>query len=306
VRLLALLLLVVSCLATVGCGASSGGGGGRHEVVATTTQVGDFARVIGGDRVHLRTLLRANADPHAYEPRPSDVRTVGEADLVLRSGGDVDDWLDRVLSDAGSHAARLTLIDRVPKQRLNGKLDPHWWQNPRNVALVVPVIRDALTRVDPGGRAEFERRAAAYSRRLAVLDRGIARCVASVPPAQRKIVTTHDALGYFARRYGVTVVGALIPSLSTQAQPSARDIERLVSQIRREHVRAIFPESSINPKLERAVARETGARTGGHLWADALGPPGSSGDTYLHSMASNARSLVEGMSGGTRSCRLAP
>ena len=301
-RRTALLLLLVS-LAVAGCGASSAGGG-RPVVVATTTQVGDFARVIGGHRVDVRTLLRANADPHEYEPRPSDVRAVGEADLVLRSGGDVDDWLDRVLSGAGGHAARLTLIDRVPKQRLDGKLDPHWWQNPRNVALVVPAIRDALTRVDPGGRADFNRRAAAYSRRLAALDRGIARCVASVPPAQRKIVTTHDALGYFARRYGVKVVGALIPSLSTQAQPSARDIQRLVSQIRREHVRAIFPESSINPKLERAVARETGARTGAHLWADALGPPGSSGDTYLHSMVSNARSLVEGMSGGTRACRL--
>jgi zinc/manganese transport system substrate-binding protein len=304
-RLLALALaLLVSAIVAVGCGSTGGGGGGRPVVVATTTQVGDFAHAIGGDRVEVRTLLRANADPHEYEPRPSDVRTVSEADLVLRSGGDVDDWLGGVLRSAGGHAPSLTLIDRVPQQRLDGKLDPHWWQNPRDVALTVPAVRDALTRVDPGGRAEFRRRAADYSRRLAALDSGIARCVASVPPAQRKIVTTHDALGYFAKRYGVSVVGALIPSLSTQAQPSARDIQRLVGQIRREHVKAIFPESSINPKLERAVARETGARTGGHLWADALGPPGSSGDTYLHSMASNARSLVEGMSGGTRSCRV--
>jgi zinc/manganese transport system substrate-binding protein len=304
-RLFALVVLACS-VAAVGCGSSGPGAGGRPVVVATTTQVGDFAHAIGGDRVEVRTLLRANADPHEYEPRPSDVRTVSRADLLLRSGGDVDDWLDGVLRSAGSHAPSLTLIDRVPKQRLDGKLDPHWWQNPRNVALTVPAVRDALTRIDPGGRAGFSRRAAAYGRRLAVLDRGIARCVVSVPPAQRKIVTTHDALGYFAKRYGVKVVGALIPSLSTQAQPSARDIEGLVGQIRREHVKAIFPESSINPKLERAVARETGARTGGHLWADALGPPGSSGDTYLHSMVSNAQSLVEGMSGGTRSCRLSP
>ena len=304
-RPLALVLLVCS-LGAVGCGSSGAGAGGRPVVVATTTQVGDFARAIGGGRVEMRTLLRANADPHEYEPRPSDVRTVSEADVVLRSGGDVDDWLDGVLRSSGSHARSLTLVDRVPEQRLNGKLDPHWWQNPRDVELTVPAIRDALTRIDPGGRAGFTRRAAAYARRLAVLDRGIARCVASVSPPQRKIVTTHDALGYFARRYGVKVVGALIPSLSTQAQPSARDIQRLVGQIRREHVQAIFPESSINPKLEQAVARETGARTGGHLWADALGPRGSSGDTYLHSMAANARSLVGGMSGGARACRLSP
>jgi zinc/manganese transport system substrate-binding protein len=304
-RFLAVFLLLACCVAA-GCGSSSGGSGGRAVVVATTTQVGDFARVIGGKAVEVRTLLRANADPHEYEPRPSDVRTVSQADLVLRSGGDVDDWLDRVLSGSGSRAPSLTLIERVPRQQLEGKLDPHWWQNPRNVELAVPAVRDALTRVDPGGRAAFRRRADAYGGRLAALDRGIARCVQAVPPAQRKIVTTHDALGYFAKRYGVTVVGALIPSLSTQAQPSARDIQRLVGQIRREHVKAIFPESSINPKLEQAVARETGARTGAHLWADALGPPGSSGDTYLHSMASNARALVEGMSGGTRSCRLSP
>src|SRR3954452_19987278 len=304
-RPLALVLLVCS-LAAVGCGSSGAGSGGRPVVVATTTQVGDFARVIGGDRVEVRTLLRANADPHEYEPRPSDVRTVSEAGLVLRSGGDVDDWLDGVLRSSGSHARSLTLVDRVPEQRLDGKLDPHWWQNPRDVELTVPAIRDALTRIDPGGSPGFTRRGAAYSRRLAVLDRGIARCVGSVPARQRKIVTTHDALGYFARRYGVQVVGALIPSQSTQPQPSARDVQRLVGQIRREHVQAIFPESSINPKLEQAVARETGARTGGHLWADALGPPGSSGDTYIHALESNARALVQGMSGGTRACRLSP
>src|SRR4051794_25673431 len=123
-RLLAL-VLVVSCLVAVGCGSSGSGGGGRPVVVATTTQVGDFAREIGGNRVDVRTLLRANADPHEYEPRPSDVRTVGQADLVLRSGGDVDDWLDGVLHSSGSHARSLTLVDRVPKQRLDRKLDPH-------------------------------------------------------------------------------------------------------------------------------------------------------------------------------------
>src|SRR4051812_9044189 len=169
-RPLALVLLVCS-LAAVGCGSSGAGAGGRPVVVATTTQVGDFARVIGGDRVEVRTLLRANADPHEYEPRPSDVRTVSEADLVLRSGGDVDDWLDGVLRSSGSHARSLMLVDRVPEQRLDGKLDPHWWQNPRDVELTVPAIRDALTRIDPGGRAGFTRRAAAYTRRLAVLDR---------------------------------------------------------------------------------------------------------------------------------------
>src|SRR3954454_17323814 len=170
---LLMLALLASAIVAVGCGSSGGnGGGGRPVVVATTTQVGDFARVIGGDRVEVRTLLRANADPHEYEPRPSDVRAVSQADLVVRSGGDVDSWLGRLVSGAGGQRPSLTLIDRVPKRRLNGKLDPHWWQNPRNVALAVPAIRDALTRLDRGERTGFRRRAAAYERRLAALDRG--------------------------------------------------------------------------------------------------------------------------------------
>jgi ABC-type Zn uptake system ZnuABC Zn-binding protein ZnuA len=293
-------IVTAACAALAGCG----GGGDRAPVVATTTQAGDIARSIAGSGPGVRTLLRANADPHDYEPRPSDVRALSEAKLVVRSGGDVDGWLDRVLSRAGGRPAAVTLIDYVRRQRPDGKLDPHWWQDPQNAVRAVPPLREALSRLDPGGRAEFRANADAYVRRLRRLDRGIARCVAAVPRAERKIVTTHDSLGYFAHRYGIEVEGALIPSLSTQAQPSARDIQRLVRQIRRERVKAIFPESSLNPKLERAVARETGARTGGHLWADALGPPGSSGDTYIHALESNARALVEGMSGGTRSCRL--
>ena len=294
---LLLMLLIAGC-------SSSAGGERDRQVVATTPHVADLVRNVAGDRAEVTQLLPADADPHDYEPRPSDVRAVSRSDLVVRSGGEVDDWLDRVLRGAGGRARTLDLIDHVRTVRIGGRIDPHWWQDPHNAERAVHAIDAALVRVDPRGRSAFRRRAAAYLRRLRALDRGIARCMAAVPPPQRRIVTTHDALGYFAHRYGLTVVGALIPSVSTQAQPSARDIERLVRQIRRERVRAIFPESSINPKLERAVARETGARTGGHLWADALGPPGSSGATYLRSLASNARSLVEGMSGGARSCRL--
>jgi ABC-type Zn uptake system ZnuABC Zn-binding protein ZnuA len=123
-----------------------------------------------------------------------------------------------------------------------------------------------------------------------------------VPVDQRKLITTHDSFGYFARRYDIEVVGALIPSLSTQAQPSAKDVQALVEQIRAEDVNAIFPESSLNPRLERAVAREAGAEVGGALWADALGPEGSDGATYVDAMAADVATLVEGFSGGEVSC----
>jgi ABC-type Zn uptake system ZnuABC Zn-binding protein ZnuA len=158
-------------------------------------------------------------------------------------------------------------------------------------------------RADPPGRAYYEHRAAAYLSRLARLDTSIARCIDRVPAAERKLVTSHDALGYYTRRYGIDLIGAAIPSRSTQAQPSAAGVERLVDLIRREHVRAIFPEASVSPKLESAISRETGAKLGRPLWADALGPPGSSGATYVGSLISNTEAFADGFSGGRVSCR---
>jgi ABC-type Zn uptake system ZnuABC Zn-binding protein ZnuA len=164
------------------------------------------------------------------------------------------------------------------------------------------VIRDALSDADPQGRGTYERNADAYLRKLRALDAEIADCMRRVPADKRKLVTTHDALGYFADRYGLEVVGALIPSLSTQAQPSARDIDELVDQIRSEGVEAIFPETALNQRLEDAVSREAGAQVGGQLWTDALGPQGSGAETYLDAMRKNADTMAEGMSGGAVTC----
>jgi ABC-type Zn uptake system ZnuABC Zn-binding protein ZnuA len=182
--------------------------------------------------------------------------------------------------------------------------DPHWWQDPRNAVRAIEAIRAELTKLDPRGRDAYRRRAERASRELERLDGRIAACVERVPRAKRKIVTTHDALGYFARRYGIEVVGAVIPSLSTQAQASAGDVDALVRQIRREQVEAVFPESSVNPDIERAIAREAGARIGESLYADSLGPEGSEGETYAGALASDADALVRGMSGGRVDCRL--
>jgi zinc/manganese transport system substrate-binding protein len=302
VRLAAALIVVLGLIADAGCGREYGSGGGLR-VVATTTQVADFVRAVGGTRVEVAQILTPKSDPHEYEPVPSDARALSEAAVVVRSGGDLDSWLEGVLDNAPAGARIVTLSDHVRRRAEHGEFDPHWWQDPRNAILAVGALRDALAQRDPGGRAAYERRAAAYVRRLRRLDRGIARCMASVPAARRKLVTTHDALGYFARRYGVEVVGALIPSLSTQAQPSARDIQQLVSQIRSEGVETIFPESALNPKLEQAVSREAHAQVGKRLWADSLGPKGSSGATYIESMIANTEDMVEGMTGGRDSCR---
>jgi zinc/manganese transport system substrate-binding protein len=299
-----LLAAALSLLVGASCGDDDGGADSAEvTAVATTTQVTDLVRNVGGDRVTVDGILPANADPHEYEPRPSDAVALTKADVVFKSGGDLDEWLDEVVDSAGGDATEVTLIDAVKTIEGEGETDPHWWQNPRNTILAVEAIRDALAKADPAGRAGYARRAAAYVAKLRALDADIEGCIDQVPPAKRKLVTTHDALGYFADRYGIEVIGAVIPSLSTQAQPSAKDVQDLVDQIKEEGVEAIFPEAGISKKLERAISREAGAEVGGQLWADTLGPEGSSGATYLEAMRANAQTLAEGMSGGRVSCR---
>ena len=165
-------------------------------------------------------------------------------------------------------------------------------------------IRDALAKADPDGTATYDANAETYLARLKALDTAIARCMDEIPADRRKLVTNHDALGYFAERYGIEVVGAVIPALSTAARASAGETRELIDTIRREHVTTIFPESSVNPKLEKAIAAEAGAKVGQALWADTLGPKGSDGATYLESLRANALAMADGFSDGQAGCDL--
>src|SRR5215208_2279913 len=299
-----LLLLLAGAWALAACalafagGGEDGGGDGRPVVVATTTQAADLARGVAGERAQVRGVLAANSDPHEYEVRPGDVKALARAAVVVRSGGEVDGWLAGAIDSAGAGAPVVDLLAAAGRE---GE-DPHWWQDPRRAVRAVEAIRAALAQADPAGAAAYEAGARRSVRRLRALDTAVRTCLAQVPAARRTLVTTHDALGYYARRYGIRVVGTVIPSLSTQGQASAGDLAELVDVIRREHVRAIFAESSLNASVEDAIARETGARVGRPLWADALGPPGSSGATYEGSIRANTAAIVEGLTGGERTC----
>ena len=290
---------IVTMLVLAGCGSSQDGAARPVEVVATTAVAGDLARAVGGRRAEVRTLMRANTDPHDFEPRPSDARALAGADVLVVSGGALDDWVGGLVDAVGFEGEQSTLFDALAPV----SEDPHWWHDPRNGIRAVAQIQAALMRADPQGRGVYERNARAYTQRLRRLDRSIASCIRRVTASERKLVTTHDALGYYARRYDIEVVGALIPSLSTQAQPSGRDVQELVGQIRSEGVKAVFPESALSPRLERAVSREAGVNVGGELWADTLGPRGSGAETYLGSLSANTATLAEGMSGGAVHCR---
>jgi ABC-type Zn uptake system ZnuABC Zn-binding protein ZnuA len=285
-----------------GCGEStSSANGGRVAVVATTTQLGDLVRQIGGDTVDVTQMLRPNTDPHDYEPRPADVEATAGARIVFESGDELDHWMGRIVSEAGGHPEVVVLGDRVPVKRPG---DPHWWHDPRNAVSAVEQIRAALVQTDPAHAPAYRRRAARYVDKVQALDRAIAACMANVAAARRKLVTDHDAFGYFAARYGIEVVGAVIPSQTTQAQPSARDTARLIALIKRERVKAVFPESSLNPRLAQTIARETGATARYTLYGDTLGPEGSAGGTYLRMEGTNAAAMVSGFSGGRLGCTI--
>lgn len=301
----AILATLVALAALSGCGEEPGSDA-TVSVVASTTQVADLAANVAGERADVRAILEPTSDPHEYEPRPSDAEALAGADLVLGSGGEVDFWLAQLVEGSGSDAPVVELIDSV--RAIPGaegeELDPHWWQDPMNASLAIDAIRDQLADIDPGGREVYADNAAAYAAELRRLDSQVARCMSRVPASQRKLVTSHDALGPYAARYDVEIIGAAIPALTTQAQASAGETAELIELIRETDVRTIFPEAGVSAELETAIADGSGAAVGDELWADALGPAGSDGATYLEAMASNTVKLVDGFTGGAVACTI--
>ncbi len=314
-RRAALVAAAIGALALlgVGCGSGASGDSGQLQVVATTTQIGDFVREVGGNAISVDQILQPNTDPHEYEPRPSDVEGAAGATLVFANGDNLDQWIGDVVSESGSGAEVVDLGAAVP-ERLPGessgaeasKYDPHWWHDPRNAEAAVREIERRLAAADPARRALFARNAGAYLAKLRALDRGIAACMDTVPAARRKLVTDHDAFGYFADRYGIEVVGAVVPSQTTQAQTSAKELSELAATIEAERVSAIFPESSLSPKVAEAIADQTGASADYTLYGDTLGPADSDGATYLRMEAANADAMVRGFSDGRDRCRVRP
>ena len=284
-------------LLVAGCGGEDGGPEPALRVVATTAHVADFARAVGGPQVRVDQILPASADPHDYEPRPSDAAALAEADVVLRSGGDLDAWLEDLVDAAGGDAEQVTLSDAAELIDAGGEADPHWWQDPVNVVRATGLIEETLARADPEGGPGYARRAADYARDVERLDAAVRTCFDRIPSRRRLLVTAHDSFRYFARRYDLKIQGSIIPALSSAAQPSAGDVRELVRSIRADDVRTIFPEGPLNRRLADAVARDAGAQVGPPLFADALGPEGSVGDTYLKALAHDAAAIAEGLGG---------
>jgi ABC-type Zn uptake system ZnuABC Zn-binding protein ZnuA len=264
----------------------------RLNVVAATTQIQDFVRNVGGDRVTVLGILPPDADAHDYQPTADDARKFTQADVIFHNGVGLEPWLEDLAKNARpgvpivnlAQAANLTILagehEEDEEEPEHDKGDPHVWFDPTNVQKMVGVIRDALARVEAPGAAAYQANAAAYSRQLDALDAQIKQEIAAIPPAQRKLVTNHEAFGYYAERYGLEVVGAVIPSTSTEAQASAAQLQQLIRDIRDQNVKAIFTERSANPRLEEQIAQQAGVRIVSTLYGDSLGPPGSDGVTW--------------------------
>jgi ABC-type Zn uptake system ZnuABC Zn-binding protein ZnuA len=293
--------LAALVLAAAGCSGADGAGsgdGGRLRVVATTTQVADLAANVGGDRVQVTSLLKPGVDAHDYEPSPADLDAIARADVVLENGVGLEEWLGDTIQASGFDGPVVDTSQGVRLRMVGGEPDPHIWQDPGNAQVMAANIEGGLARVEPAAAASFQANLAAYTRQLEALDAEIRRQVDSL--ANRKVVTNHDAFGYYLDRYGLELVGSVIPSFDSAAELSGRDLRDLVAKVKATGVRAIFSETTLPPRAAEAIGREAGVKVvvgADALYGDALGPPGSDADTYLKMLRHNTTTIVSNLSG---------
>src|SRR5215212_8929115 len=299
-----ILAAVLGAVMAGGCSTNKPAGSAdqRHglilRVVATTTQVADFARNLGGDRIQVTSLLKPNLDAHDFEPSPADVEAIARADLVVENGAGLETWLHDTITSSGFDGPLVDTSQGVRLRMVGGAIDPHIWQNPRNAEVMVANIDRAFAAADPADARVFRANLAGYTKQLQALDAEVQRQIDSL--ANKKLVTNHDAFGYYVDRYGLQLVGSVIPSFDTSAELSGRDIRDLVAEIKATRVKAVFSETSLPPRAAETIGREAGVKvvTGeGALYGDTLGPRGSDGDTYLKMIRHNTATIVSNLSG---------
>ena len=265
----------------------------KLKVVATFSILGDLTRQVGGDRVDVANLVGPNGDAHVFSPSPADARTVAVAKLVVTNGLGLEGWMTRLVKASGAKAPIVVASKGIASRKMeeDGKMetDPHAWQSVANAKVYVGNIRDGLIAADPAGKDAYTANAAAYLAKLAALETEVKAAVAAIPADRRRIITSHDAFGYFSAAYGLRFIAP--EGISTDTEPTARDVARIVVQIRKEKIPAVFLENIADPRMMQQIARETGAKIGGKLFSDALSKPGGPAATYVDMMRNNVRQL---------------
>lgn len=272
------------------------------EVVASFSILGDITQRIGGTRVQVHTLVGQDADAHVYQPTPADAKTIARARLVIVNGHGFEGWIERLVSSSGYRGQVVIASHGInPLKRphpADGKaaapdpesgVDPHAWQDLANAMRYVDNIAQALSQTDAAGKTLYQANATRYKQEMAALDAEIRQSFAAIPAARRKIVTSHDAFGYFSRAYGIAFISPV--GVNSGGEPSAADVGRIIRQIRREKIAAVFMESYSDPRLLERIRQESGARIGGTLYSDSLSRPNGPAATYLDMMRHNARTL---------------
>ncbi|NOJ48664.1 metal ABC transporter solute-binding protein, Zn/Mn family [Bradyrhizobium archetypum] len=266
----------------------------RINVVASFSILGDFVRNVGGDRVSVTTLVGPDGDAHVYTPTPSDAKLVADARLVFVNGLGFEGWLARLLKSAGGKASVVTTTSGIAPLKLGSEADPHAWQSVINAKIYVANIRDALIAAAPADAEAFNSNANAYLADLDALEREVREAVAKIPQDRRKVISTHGAFGYFAAAYGIEFIAPL--GVSTESEASARDVAKIITQIRATKIPAVFLENITDPRLIGRISAETGAKVGGTLYSDSL--TGEKGDspTYIAMVRHNIKALTSALS----------
>jgi zinc/manganese transport system substrate-binding protein len=268
----------------------------KLKVVATFSILSDFVKNVGGDRVEVQSLVGPNGDAHVYQPTPSDAKSIAAAQVVFVNGLGFEGWIARLIKASASKAAMVTATKGVKPRKAeddhghgHGDADPHAWQSVANAKIYVANIRDGLSAADPAGKSAYEANAAAYLAKLEALDAEVKAAVEKIPADRRKIITTHDAFGYFGAAYGVAFIAP--QGVSTESEVSARDVAKIITQIRKQKIPAVFLENVTDKRLLERIAQEGGARIGGTLYSDALTDEKGPAPTYLDMMRHNVKQL---------------
>lgn len=274
------------------------------QVVASFSILGDMVREIAGDAAQVTTLVGPDGDAHVYEPSPADAKRLAQAELVVVNGLGFEGWMTRLVRASGYHGDVAVASQGVKPRRLDGAADPHAWQSLANAKLYVDNIRAALVRARPAQARAIDARAAAYQLRIDVLDTESRTRFAAIPAEERRVITTHDAFGYFGAAFGISFIAP--QRWSTEAEPSAADVAQVIRQIKAQKARALFIENMTDRRLMERIAQETGVLVGGTLYADALSRPGTAGDSYLRMAAHNVAAIAGALEAATPVASLTP
>jgi zinc/manganese transport system substrate-binding protein len=265
----------------------------KLKVLATFSILADFAKNVGGDRVEVTSLVGPNGDAHVYAPVPADAKKIADAKLVISNGLGFEGWMSRLIRASGSKAPVVVATTGIRPRKMGpgqGDADPHAWQSIANAKIYVANIRAVFDAADPAGTAAYQGNSAAYLAKLDALDEEVRAAIAKIPPERRRVISTHDAFGYFQQTYGVEFVAP--QGASTEAEPSARDVARIITQIKRQKIPAVFLENVIDPRLMQRIAQESGARIGGKLYSDALTAATGEAPTYIELMRHNVGQIA--------------